>query len=228
MTTSRTFISTGTGAVRAEIVSPVGTVTVTTDPTITNAVITVSTPDDNGPYATAVEHATHYERPTQGMEGIRVEVPEPHGTETPQGHSADNVTVDVRLPGNGSSIFLTSDSADLTVHGDLQTLSLFSHSGGVRAEGVHTLRAVTSTGDIEAQRVDHQVDIATNSGTVTIGAYSGSEFRAHTATGKVRVSATPAAAGGMEIRTRSGEVTTRGTDDLDERIITGSGAHYRH
>ncbi|MEU0001810.1 DUF4097 family beta strand repeat-containing protein [Streptomyces microflavus] len=223
MTTSRTFISTGTGPVRTEIVSLDGTVTVTTDPTIT-----VSTPDDNGPRATAVEHANYFERPTQGMECIRVEVPEPHDTETPQGHGADTVTVDVRLPGNGSSIFLTSNSADLTVHGDLQTLSLLSHAGGVRAEGVHTLRAVTSTGDIEAQRVDHQVDIATNSGTVTIGAYSGSEFRAHTATGKVRVSATPAAAGEMDIRTRTGEVTTRGTDDLDERIITGSGAHYRY
>ncbi|MBK3588614.1 DUF4097 family beta strand repeat protein, partial [Streptomyces sp. MBT57] len=229
MTTTRTFIATAAGAVSAEIVSPIGTVTVTTDLTITNAVITVSTPAEDGPRAEAVEHATHSEWSSHRTEVIRVEVPEPQASQTHQFQSdgAETVTVDVRLPGNGSSVLLTSNSADLTVHGDLHTLRFHSGSGGVHAEGVHTLQAVTATGDIEAQRVDHRVDVATNSGDVNIGAYSGSEFRVHSANGNVRVSATPAAGGEMEIRTSSGDITTRHTAHLDERIITDSGDHYR-
>lgn len=242
MSTSQTFTATAAGAVWADIISPVGTVTVTVDPALTHAVITVSTTDDEGPLAEAVAHATHREHPYRGMECIRVDIPEPRGGTTHggrkstsndravategtagQGTGAGTINVDVRLPSDTSSVRLDTNSADVTAHGDLQILDVHSVSGSIRAEVVHTLRATTTTGSALAQRVDYRVDVTTESGTVHIGAYNGSEFRINSLSGDVNVSATPAADGEMDINTVSGNVTTRGTDELDVRIRTTTG-----
>ncbi|WP_406119637.1 DUF4097 family beta strand repeat-containing protein [Streptomyces anulatus] len=220
MTTSQTFTATAVGAVWADIISPVGTVTVTTDPALTHAVITVSTTDDDGPLAEAVANATHREHPYRGMECIRVDIPEPRGGTKYEGRS---INVDVRLPTDTSSVRLDTTSADLTAHGDLQILDVHSVSGSIRAEGVHTLRATTTTGGALAQRVDYRVDVTTSTGDVHIGAYNGSEFRLNSLSGDVNVSATPAADGEMDITTVTGNVTTRGTDELDVRIRTTTG-----
>ncbi|WP_327332941.1 DUF4097 family beta strand repeat-containing protein [Streptomyces anulatus] len=284
MTTSQTFTATAAGAVWADIISPVGAVTVTVDPTLTHAVITVSTTDDVGPLAEAVANATHREHPYRGMECIRVDIPEPRGATAVgggsryhfsvgrtvvaqhigtikgsvtgmvvsngdiviggrkivsngrvvapegtvvQGGGAGTINVDVRLPSDRSSVRLETASADLTVRGDLQILDVHSVSGDVLAEGVDTLRVATTSGDAEAQRVDCRVDVSTVSGDVHIGAYSGSEFRINSVSGDILVSATPAADGEMDISTVSGDITTRGTVELDERVSTALGDHYR-
>ncbi|MFB6814487.1 hypothetical protein ACFCV8_08070 [Streptomyces sp. NPDC056347] len=54
------------------------------------------------------------------------------------------------------------------------------------------------------------------------------EFRANTVDGDVRVSATPAAYGSIDVSTVAGDVTTRGTSQLRERVNTVSGKHRRH
>ncbi|MCX4489988.1 DUF4097 domain-containing protein [Streptomyces anulatus] len=279
MTTSQTFTANAVGAVWADIISPVGTVTVTVDPTLTHAVITVSTTDDEGPLAEAVANATHREHRYRNMECIRVDVPEPrdllmhggrssyhfsgttmvvaqnfgtiHGSVTgmvmsdgdiivggrrivsngrfitQQGGGASSITVDVQLPSDMSSVRLETTSADLTAHGDLQILDVHSVSGDIRAQGVHTLRAATTSGGTELERADARVDVSTVSGDVHIGAFNGTEARINSVSGDIRLSATPAADGEIALSTVSGDVTTRGTTRLHERISTVSGDHYR-
>lgn len=65
MTTSQTFTATAAGAVWTDIISHVGTVNVTIDPTLKNAVITVSTGDDEGPLADAVRAPRSRRAPTR-------------------------------------------------------------------------------------------------------------------------------------------------------------------
>ncbi|MFS0696698.1 hypothetical protein [Streptomyces nitrosporeus] len=74
MTTTRTFTATADGAVWADIISPAGTVAVTVDPTTTHTVITLSTAQDEGPLADAVNDTKITERGN----GLTVSVPD-HG-----------------------------------------------------------------------------------------------------------------------------------------------------
>ncbi|MFF9691057.1 DUF4097 family beta strand repeat-containing protein [Streptomyces sp. NPDC014623] len=284
MTTSQTFTATAAGAVWTDIISHVGTVNVSVDPTLKHAVITVSTDDDDGPLADAVRGATKSESRYQNLDCVTVRVPEAEGNTMTMGNStyrfsggnmvvrqnfgvirgsvtgmaiADGditigghkvvsdgmvvaeagtvvsgggmgtITVDVKLPSDQSSVRLETTSADITVHGDLQVLDVHSVSGGIEARGVHTLRGNTTSGDFEVDRVDARVDVNSVSGDIEIGAYSGTEFRANTVSGHVHVSATPAATGSIDANTVSGNVTTRGTGHLRERVGTVSGKHRR-
>ncbi|MBK3588777.1 DUF4097 family beta strand repeat protein, partial [Streptomyces sp. MBT57] len=289
MTTTRTFTATTDGAVWADIISPVGAVTVTVDPTITRAVITLSTTQDEGPLAEAVAAATHREHPYRGMQCIRVDVPEARGEDQPAFHrgsgstynfgrnsiltqhfgtingsvtgmTMDNgdisiggrkivsggrvvvpegtrvhsggtdrgsITVAVRLPSSTSCLRLGTTSADLTVHGDLQILDVRSVSGDVRAKGTSTLYLATTTGDTEVERVGERAEVSTVSGDVLIGAYSGTTCKISSVSGDVTLTATPAADGDIAIGTVSGDIITRHTARLDERVSTVSGDHYR-
>ncbi|MFE6270473.1 DUF4097 family beta strand repeat-containing protein [Streptomyces goshikiensis] len=278
MTTSQTFTATAAGPLWTDVISHVGTVTVTIDPTLTNAVVTVSTGDDDGPIADAVRGTTTQESTHQALNCLTICVPEVegntmtgnstfrfngnsvmvgqnfgviHGSVTGMtisngditiggrkvvsngrvvaeqgtvvsGGGMGTITVDVRLPSEMSSVRLETTSADLTVHGDLQVLDVTSVSGDVKARGVHTLRGNTTSGHFEVDRVDARLDITSVSGDIEIGAYNGSEFRAQTVSGDVHVSATPAATGSIDATTVSGDVTTRGTSHLHERVRTAT------
>ncbi|MFJ4879952.1 DUF4097 family beta strand repeat-containing protein [Streptomyces sp. NPDC088745] len=90
MTTSKTFTATAAGAVGTDIISHVGTVTVTVDPTLTHAVITVSTSDDDGPLADAVRGATKQESTYQNLSCLTVRVPEVNGNTMTMGNSTFN------------------------------------------------------------------------------------------------------------------------------------------
>ncbi|WP_030889859.1 DUF4097 family beta strand repeat-containing protein [Streptomyces sp. NRRL S-1868] len=282
MTTSQTFTATAAGAIWTDVISHVGTVNVTVDPTLTHAVITVSTGDDDGPLADAVRGATKQESTYQSLNCLclTVRVPKAKGHTMTMGNSfscngtmvvghnygvvtssgsgmtisdgdviiggrkvvssgrvvaeqgtvvsggrTGTITVDVTLPSDQSSVRLETTSADITVHGDLQVLDVHSVSGDIQARGVHTLRGNTTSGDVEVDRVDARVDIASVSGDIEIGAYHGSEYRTTTVSGDVHVSATPAATGSIDATTVSGDVTTRGTGHLRERVGTVSGKH---
>lgn len=283
LSTSQTFTATAAGAVWAAIISPVGTVNVTVDPTLKNAVVTVSTGDDEGPLADAVRGATKKESTYQHLDCLTVRVPKVqgdtrmgdstysytdghtmvrqnvgvvHGSVTGMtirngdvymggrkivsngrvvaeqgtvvsGGGTGTITVDVKLPRDQSSVRLETTSADITVHGDLQVLEVHSISGDVKARGVHTLFGNTTSSDFEVDRVDARVDVDSISGDITIGAYNGTRFRAHTVSGDINISATPAADGVIDADTVSGDVTTRGTGHLDERVGTVSGKHRR-
>ncbi|MFE5096666.1 DUF4097 family beta strand repeat-containing protein [Streptomyces sp. NPDC056638] len=284
MTTSQTFTATAAGAVWTDVISHVGAVNVTIDPTLKNAVVTVSTGDDEGPLADAVRGATTQESKYKNLDCLTIRVPEVEGSTMSMGNSTfsfnggnmvvgqnfgvvrgsvtgmtisdgdviiggrkvvsngrvvaeqgtvvsgggmGTITVDVKLPSDQSSVRLETTSADLTVHGDLQVLDTRSISGDVEARGVHTLRVNTTSGDVEVDRVDARVDVTSVSGGIEIGAYNGTEFRATTVSGDVSVSATPAADGSIDASTVSGNVTTRGTSHLRERVSTFTGKHRR-
>lgn len=285
MSTSQTLTATATGAVWTDITSHVGTVNVTIDPTLKNAVITVSTTDDEGPLADAVRGATKKESTYQNLDCLTVRLPEVQGNTMTMGDSTysytgghtvvrqnvgvvhgsvtgmtirngdvymggrkivsngrvvaeqgtvvsggggtGTITVDVKLPSDQSSVRLETTSADITVHGDLQVLDVHSISGDVKARGVHTLFGNTTSSDFEVDRVDARLYVDSISGDIKIGAYNGTMFRAHTVSGDIDVSATPAADGVIDADTVSGDVTTRGTGHLDERVGTVSGKHRR-
>ncbi|MFC9183344.1 DUF4097 family beta strand repeat-containing protein [Streptomyces globisporus] len=217
MPTSQTLAATTPGPVWAHITSPVGTVTVTVDPALTHAALAVRTPDDDGAFAEAVANATLNEAPATRMPSLIADVPELRSSKKhPEGHSP--ITVDVRLPSGESAIRLTTNDADLHVHGYLHTLRFTTNSGNLHAEGVHTLAASSEAGRVEVQRIDHSLDLAVTTGDVNIGAYNGTSCRIHTGSGDVSITATPAATGTMEIITRSGHITARGTSSLNEHV----------
>ncbi|MFJ1751183.1 DUF4097 family beta strand repeat-containing protein [Streptomyces sp. NPDC088116] len=85
MTTSQTF--TATDAVWTDVISHIGTVTVTVDPRLTNAVITVSTGDDEGPLADAVRATTKRESTYKHLKCLTISVPEVQGNTMTMGNS---------------------------------------------------------------------------------------------------------------------------------------------
>ena len=89
MSTSQTFTATATaaGAVWTDVISHVGTVNVTVDPTLKHAVITVSTGDDDGPLADAVRGATKQESTHQSLNCLTVRVPKVRGNTMTMGNS---------------------------------------------------------------------------------------------------------------------------------------------
>lgn len=87
MTTSQTFTATAAGALWTDVISHVGTVTVTVDPTLKHAVVTVSTGDDEGPLADAVRAARMSEKTYQNLECITVRVPKVQGNTMTMGNS---------------------------------------------------------------------------------------------------------------------------------------------
>ncbi|MFJ6493516.1 DUF4097 family beta strand repeat-containing protein [Streptomyces californicus] len=108
MTTSQAFTATAAGPVRADLLSHIGTVTVTIDPTITHAVITVRTGDDDGPLADAVRGASV--RETAGR--VTVRVPEAEA-------GADTITTGVRNVGtiHGAVTGTVIDRDDIVILG---------------------------------------------------------------------------------------------------------------
>ncbi|MFF5893852.1 DUF4097 family beta strand repeat-containing protein [Streptomyces globisporus] len=217
MPTSQTLAARTPGPVWAHVTSPVGTVTVTVDPALAHAALTVSTPDDEGAFAEAVANATLNEAPATRMPSLIADVPEPRsGTHHREGHSP--IAVHVQLPSDESAIRLTTNNADLHVHGNLHTLTFATNSGSLHAEGVHMLAVSSEAGRVEVQRIDHSLDVAATTGDVNIGAYNGTSCRIHTGSGDVTITATPAATGDMEIITRTGHITARGTNSLNEHV----------
>lgn len=78
MSTQQTFTAKHDGPVFADLTSHTGTVTVTVDPTLIHAQVTVSTPDDQGPAADAVRNTTFGEY-TSGEHAIALDVPRTSG-----------------------------------------------------------------------------------------------------------------------------------------------------
>lgn len=133
------------------------------------------------------------------------------------------IIVTLRLP-EMSSVKVTTTSADVITEGViLQVLDVDSQSGDVRADSVRELRVKTMSGDVEATRVDCEVNVGTMSGDIEIGAYNGSRFWANTMSGDIDASATPAATGRMDLKSMSGDVSTRGAGHLNPSCSTMSG-----
>ncbi|MEV6439862.1 DUF4097 family beta strand repeat-containing protein [Streptomyces anulatus] len=203
MSTSQTFTATAVGAVWADIISPVGTVTVTVDPTLTHAVIMVSTTDDEGPLAEAVANTTHREHRYRNMECIRVDVPEPR---------------DLLMHGGGSSHRYSGNTMVVaqnfgTIHGSV--------TGVVMSDGDITIggRRIVSNGRVIAQQ--GTVVQGGGAGTITV------DVRLPSDMSSVRLETTSAdltAHGDLQIldvHSVSGDIRGQGVHTL--RVATTSG-----
>ncbi|MEV7442967.1 DUF4097 family beta strand repeat-containing protein [Streptomyces sp. NPDC091204] len=120
MTTSKTFTATAAGALWADIISHLGTVNVTIDPTLTNAVVTVSTGDDEGRLADAatMEESTH-----QALNCLTVCVPKVKGNTMTTGGTTINFGGNSMVVGQnfgvigGSVTGMTISGGDITIGG---------------------------------------------------------------------------------------------------------------
>ncbi|MFE0201069.1 hypothetical protein ACFW0I_35770 [[Kitasatospora] papulosa] len=79
MSTEQTFTATNAGQIWADVISHVGTVNVTVDPSLTHAEITVRTGSDEGPIAEAVRNTTVREHVSNGINVFEVRVPKVNG-----------------------------------------------------------------------------------------------------------------------------------------------------
>ncbi|MEV4873714.1 DUF4097 family beta strand repeat-containing protein [Streptomyces syringium] len=127
------------------------------------------------------------------------------------GGSADTMTtvspIEARviLP-VGSSLAVVSQSADTVVHGDLDRMEFRSVSGGMRADGVRSLTASTTSGDILTGRVAERITARSVSGSLAVNVYSGCAAELDTTSGNVSVRATSAAYGAVRANSVSGDV----------------------
>lgn len=98
--TTTTYTATATGAVWAALTAPVGAVTVTVDPTLVHAEVTVRTPDAEGPVADAVRETVIRETVAGVHQVLSVEVPAVKGGVSFGGGGWNATTMSV----NGQSI----------------------------------------------------------------------------------------------------------------------------
>lgn len=123
LSTSQTFTVAAAGAVWTDVISHVGTVNVTVDPTIKHAVITVSTGDDDGPLADAVRGATKQESRYESLDCVTVRVPEVKGGTMTMGNSTYRFSGGTMVVGQnfgvirGSVTGMTISGGDITVGG---------------------------------------------------------------------------------------------------------------
>ncbi|MFJ6784507.1 DUF4097 family beta strand repeat-containing protein [Streptomyces yangpuensis] len=123
MTTSKTFTATAAGALWADVISHLGTVNVTVDPTLANAVVTVSTGDDEGPLADAVQRTTIEERTHQALNCLTIRVPQVKGNTMTTGNSTFNSSGNSVVVGqnfgviSGSVTGVTIRGGDITIGG---------------------------------------------------------------------------------------------------------------
>ncbi|MFY0516053.1 hypothetical protein ACOMD4_37560 [Streptomyces anulatus] len=186
MSTMFTATAEASGPVWLDLAIPFGTVTVTVDPDLTNAVVAVRTAADEGPVAEAVCHSSYSEKLVSGRYCMTVQVAGARQT-SPQEEAT--LLTEVRVPGSASSLRLETHLADLVVFGDLHVLDFSSRSGGLTASGARSLKATTSGGSVIVGRVSSHADVATSSGDIKIGACSPKELHIRTETGNVHVSA---------------------------------------
>ncbi|MFD9519754.1 DUF4097 family beta strand repeat-containing protein [Streptomyces sp. NPDC059979] len=123
MTTSQTFTATAVGPLWTDVISHIGTVNVTIDPTLKSAVVTVSTGDDEGPLADAVRGTTMRESTRQNLNCLTIRVPEVEGNTMTMGSSTFNFHGgNMRVAQNfgvisGSVTGVTISGGDLTIGG---------------------------------------------------------------------------------------------------------------
>ncbi|MFF4205514.1 DUF4097 family beta strand repeat-containing protein [Streptomyces sp. NPDC001668] len=134
----------------------------------------------------------------------------------------DTITVHVTVPPD-SSVVLDTKSANLRVDGDLHVLGFRTVSGSVTADGVNILVGGTASGAVTAGHVKSAAKVKTESGDVTVNAYSGDSLEVETGSGTVEVTATTQACGPAAITTVSSIALVHGATrlDLQGQSVTG-------
>ncbi|MEU3986368.1 DUF4097 family beta strand repeat-containing protein [Streptomyces sp. NPDC026672] len=185
--TTQTFTATAAGPIWADVISHIGTVNVTVDRTLKNALITVSTPDEEGPVADAVRDTTSREHTSNGVNVLEVRVPKVNGGGNTftggGGFSTTTMTV-------GGNTFTVSGSGGVSmVGGDIymggkkivengrviaEQGTVVGGAGGsgtvtvdVRLPELSSVRLDTTSADLDVRRGDLQVlDVQSVSGDV--------------------------------------------------------------
>ncbi|MFD5899651.1 DUF4097 family beta strand repeat-containing protein [Streptomyces sp. NPDC060366] len=119
MTTSQTFTATAAGAFWTDVISHVGTVTVTIDKTLKHTVVTVSTGDDEGPLADAVRGTTMRESTYKSLDCLTVDVPQVRGNVMTMGTSTFSFNGGSVVVGQNFGVVRGSVSAMTVGNGDV-------------------------------------------------------------------------------------------------------------
>ncbi|WP_030705119.1 MULTISPECIES: DUF4097 family beta strand repeat-containing protein [unclassified Streptomyces] len=203
MSTSQTFTATAAGPVRADLISHAGTVTVTVDPTITHAVITVSTGHDDGPLADAVRGATMREHRSETPDRITVRVPETETDTLTTGTSTYNFgggTTTVRQNFGtirGSVTGMVIDRGDIIVGG--RTILSNGRVAVPQGTVVRDGGTGTITLDVTLPSTRSSVRLETTSADLTVR-------------GDLKA---------LDVRSVSGDVRAEGLDDLTAASVSG-------
>lgn len=147
------------------------------------------------------------QRITPGMTGINVISP---------------IAASVHVP-PGTHFRFHSTSADLTVTGPLDALTVSTTSGDVEAGMVGALVANSVSGDVEATAVTGSAVVGSTSGDIEIGAYSGRHAALNAISGDIGLSATPDSSGNLHATTVSGDIRLRGAGHLNVSSNSVSG-----
>ncbi|MGR8009641.1 DUF4097 family beta strand repeat-containing protein [Streptomyces hypolithicus] len=128
----------------------------------------------------------------------------------------------VSLPAN-SSLAVVSSSADAVVNGEVDRMEFRSTSGDLQVDGVRTVNASTTSGDLTVWRVAEQMVARSVSGDIAVDLYSGSDAELDTTSGDVNVHATLKASGAVRAKSVSGDVTVSGGRGLrvSARSVSG-------
>lgn len=204
MTTRQTFTATDSGPIWADITSHTGAVTVTVDPTLTRAQITVSTPDTEGPAADAVRGTTSREHTSNGVDVLEIRVPK-----IPSNH----------MQVGGSSFHFSSGDLDVSQYGVVNTGTMTGAviSGGNIWVGGHQ---VVSNGRVVAQAGT----IVTGPGasghiTVDVRVPDLSSVRLETTSADLRVAHGDLQV--LDVHSVSGDVEAKGVHTLRGNLTSG-------
>jgi hypothetical protein len=213
MTTTRTIRAAQPGPIVLDVDTSAFDLDVTVDPSCTQASLTLSTDDDTGPSADAVNGADA----TAHGDAIRCRL-HPRGNFGGGGMVMVNgrvisggatggsmIRMAARVPA-GSSVRFRGQSASLEVAGGaLRALDAESQSGDVRVDAVGEAKASTQSGDVRIGHLAGYAELKSMSGDVDVYGGPGASARASTMSGDV------SASGGMALNgsSMSGRVRNR-------------------
>lgn len=237
--TTQTFTATAAGPIWADVISHIGTVNVTVDPTLKNALITVSTPDEEGPVADAVRDTASREHTSNGVNVLEVRVPKVNGGGTFIGGGGFSTTT---MTVGGSTFTFTGNGGGVSmVGGDIymggrkivengrviaEQGTVVGGAGGsgtvtvdVRLPDLSSVRLDTTSADLRVLRGDLQVlDVRSISGDVEAkGVHT---LRGNLTSGDVEVERVEAKA---DVTTVSGDVEIGAYNGSDLRVNAVSG-----
>ncbi|MEU1309495.1 DUF4097 family beta strand repeat-containing protein [Streptomyces cinnamoneus] len=232
MSTEQTFTATAAGQIWADIAVDSGIVTVTVEPGLKAARITVRTPTDEGPVADAVRNTTSYEHVSNGRNVLTVCVPKVQGgTCTTVQFGAGSFSSMVFTAGTGTVV----SGGDVYVGGQqivsngrvvAEAGTVVSGPGAagqitvdVRLPELSSVRLETTSADLRVLQGDLQVlDVCSLSGDVEArGVHT---FRGKTTSGDFEVGSVAAK---VDVSSVSGDVEVEAYGGSDFRVNTVSG-----
>lgn len=248
--TSRMIHAAEPGPVALDLAMNSGSIRITVDPGLKQALVLLKTDDSSGPAADAVRDATV----TGTGRRFAVRVPDAGGSFVQRGGGVvvtgtlSNVAIvngrvfsngreilpteqpggtmveaEVSLPA-GSTVKLVTLEAHTVVTGTLTEMDYEASSGSLAIEEIGALDASITSGEISVGVVAEALDVTLTSGTVSVGQYKGSDARLHLTSGVAYMHASPESSGRLSVNMTSGSATITGAAHLSvkRRVVSGS------